>query len=46
MANLPFLDAGQVITTDGMDGIHFTPEAQVKLGEAAAKKVFLILQNP
>jgi lysophospholipase L1-like esterase len=46
VANLPFLDAGQVITTDGMDGIHFTPEAQVKLGEAAAKKVFLILQNP
>jgi lysophospholipase L1-like esterase len=46
VANLPFLDAGQVITTDGMDGIHFTPEAQVKLGEAVAKKVFLILQNP
>ena len=44
-ANLPFLDAGEVITTDGMDGIHFSAEAQVKLGEAVAKKVSYILQK-
>jgi lysophospholipase L1-like esterase len=44
-ANIPFLDAGQVITTDGMDGIHFSAEAQVKLGEAVAKKVSHILQK-
>ena len=30
VANLPFLDAGEVITTDGIDGIHFSAEAQVK----------------
>jgi lysophospholipase L1-like esterase len=46
VANLPFLDAGEVISTEGIDGIHFTPEAQVKLGEAVAKKVFLMLKNP
>jgi lysophospholipase L1-like esterase len=44
-ANILFLDAGQVITTDGMDGIHFSAEAQVKLGEAVAKKVSHILQK-
>src|ERR1700730_5154388 len=38
-ANLPFLDAGKVIGTDGIDGIHFSAEAQKKLGEAVAKKV-------
>jgi lysophospholipase L1-like esterase len=46
VANLPFLDAGEVIATDGIDGIHFTPEAHLKLGEAVAKKVFLVLQLP
>ena len=44
VANLPFLDAGKVITTDGIDGVHFTAEAQKKLGEAVAKKVLHILQ--
>jgi lysophospholipase L1-like esterase len=45
VANLPFLDAGEVITTDGIDGIHLTPESHLKLGEAVAKKVFLVLQD-
>jgi lysophospholipase L1-like esterase len=45
-ADLPFLDAGEIITTDGKDGIHLTPEAQLKLGEAVAKKVFFLLQDP
>ena len=44
VANLPFLDAGQVIATDGIDGVHFTADAQKKLGEAVAKKVLHILQ--
>jgi lysophospholipase L1-like esterase len=44
-ANLPFLDAGEVIGTDGIDGIHFSAEAQKKLGEAVAKKVLPILQE-
>ena len=44
-ADLPFLDAGEVITTDGIDGIHWTAEAQVKLGEAVAKKVYLVLHD-
>src|SRR3984893_19555423 len=43
VANLPFLDAGKVIGTDGIDGIHFSAEAQKKLGEAVAKKVLPIL---
>jgi lysophospholipase L1-like esterase len=46
VANLPFLDAGEFIATDGIDGIHLTPEAHLKLGEAVAKKVSLILQVP
>ena len=46
VANLPFLDAGKVIGTDGIDGIHFSAEAQKKLGEAVAKRVLPILQEP
>jgi lysophospholipase L1-like esterase len=42
---LPLLDAGEVITTDGIDGVHFSAEAHLKLGEAVAKKVFLILKE-
>lgn len=34
-----FLDAGDHITTDGVDGIHFTPQNNVDLGRAVAKKV-------
>jgi lysophospholipase L1-like esterase len=45
VANLPFLDAGEVITTHGMDGIHLTAEAHLKLGEAVAKKVSLVFQG-
>ena len=44
-AKLPFLDAGEVIGTDGIDGIHFSAEAQKKLGEAVAKKVLPIFQE-
>jgi lysophospholipase L1-like esterase len=45
-ANLPFLDAGEFIGTEGIDGVHLTSEAQRKLGEAVAKKVSAILQFP
>lgn len=34
-----FLDAGQIITTDGVDGIHFTEENNSALGRAVARKV-------
>jgi lysophospholipase L1-like esterase len=34
-----FLDAGEVLTTDGVDGIHFTAENNADLGEALAAKV-------
>jgi lysophospholipase L1-like esterase len=44
--NLPFFDAGEVITTDGIDGVHLTPESHLKLGESVAKKVFHLLQGP
>ena len=45
VAQLPFLNAGEFIKTDGKDGIHFTAEAQVKLGEAVAKKVSHLLEK-
>jgi hypothetical protein len=34
-----FLDAGDFITTDGCDGIHFTGENNLDLGRAIATKV-------
>ena len=34
-----FLNAGDVITTDGVDGIHFTAENNLVLGKAVAQKV-------
>ncbi|WP_018156011.1 SGNH/GDSL hydrolase family protein [Demetria terragena] len=41
--NIGFLDAGSVITTDGVDGIHFTPENNRELGQAVARRVLEIL---
>src|SRR3546814_2365539 len=38
-AGVPFFDAGGVIETDGSDGVHFTAEAQRRLGEAMAEEV-------
>lgn len=40
-ANLAFFDAREVITTDGIDGVHLTAEAHRKLGEAVANQVRL-----
>lgn len=34
-----FLDAGSVLTTDGMDGVHFTRENNAALGVAMAEAV-------
>jgi lysophospholipase L1-like esterase len=34
-----FFDAGSVITTDGVDGIHFTAKNNAELGTALARKV-------
>jgi lysophospholipase L1-like esterase len=45
-AALPFLDTGEIIATDGIDGIHLTAGAQQKLGEAVAEKVYLVLRDP
>ena len=42
---LPFLDAGEFISTEGIDGVHLIPEAQRKLGEAMANKVRILLQE-
>jgi lysophospholipase L1-like esterase len=42
---LPFLDAGEFISTEGIDGVHLIPEAQRKLGEAVANKVRILLQE-
>ena len=34
-----FLDAGSVISTDGMDGVHFTAGSQRRLGVAVAESI-------
>jgi lysophospholipase L1-like esterase len=44
-AELPCFDAGEVITTDGVDGIHLTVEAHRRLGEAVARQVLLALED-
>jgi lysophospholipase L1-like esterase len=44
-AGLPFLNAGDFISTEGIDGVHLIAEAQRKLGEAVAKKVRTLLQE-
>ena len=38
-----FLDAGAVISTDGVDGIHFTEDNNLALGKAVARHVREIL---
>ncbi len=38
-----FFDAGSVIATDGIDGVHFTAPTNKKLGEAVARKVLEVL---
>ncbi|MBA8841449.1 SGNH/GDSL hydrolase family protein [Ochrobactrum sp. RH2CCR150] len=40
-----FLDAGEFVSTDGVDGIHFTADTNVKLGSAIAKKVVEIFNR-
>ena len=43
-AGASFFDAGTVIRTDGVDGVHFTAETQRKLGEAMAGQVRAALE--
>ncbi|MGD9915187.1 MAG: SGNH/GDSL hydrolase family protein [Rhizobiaceae bacterium] len=38
-----FLDAGKHLSTDGVDGIHLTPENNRALGSAIARKISAIL---
>lgn len=38
-AKVDFLDAGQFVSTDGIDGIHFSAETNIRLGNAIAEKV-------
>ena len=38
-----FLNAGEFLTTDGVDGIHLTPQNNTALGMAIAEKVKTIL---
>ncbi|MET0900037.1 MAG: SGNH/GDSL hydrolase family protein [Mycobacterium sp.] len=40
---VPFFDAGSVISTDGVDGIHFTEENNLDLGVALAEQVRALL---
>lgn len=41
---IDFLDAGSVVSTEGVDGVHFTAENNRDLGVAVAKKVRSILE--
>lgn len=41
---VPFFDAGSVITTEGVDGLHFTEQNNRDLGEALAEQVTRILR--
>ena len=43
-ADAAFFDAGQVIQTDGVDGIHFTAETHRTLGTAITKKVRWLME--
>ena len=40
---VPFFDAGSVISTDGVDGLHLTAQANATLGQALAEEVTRIL---
>jgi lysophospholipase L1-like esterase len=40
---VPFFDAGEVLTTDGVDGVHFTAENNAALGRALAQEVRALL---
>lgn len=44
-AKVDFLNAGDVITTDGCDGIHFTAQNNLDLGKAIAVKVREIMSR-
>jgi lysophospholipase L1-like esterase len=44
MGGAEFLNAGSVVSTDGVDGLHLTAESQKKLGMAVAQKVKEILK--
>jgi hypothetical protein len=44
MAGGEFLNAGSVVSTDGVDGLHLTGESEKKLGAAVAAKVKEILK--
>jgi lysophospholipase L1-like esterase len=39
MGGAEFLNAGSVISTDGVDGLHLTADSERKLGSAIAAKV-------
>lgn len=40
-----FLDAGRHVVTNGLDGVHFTPENNEALGQAVAEKVKALLDE-
>jgi lysophospholipase L1-like esterase len=44
MGGADFLNAGSVVSTDGIDGLHLTAESERKLGIAVAAKVKEILK--
>ena len=41
--DLPFLDAGDVVATDGVDRVHLTAESHARLGRAVAAEVAKLL---
>lgn len=45
-AGVPFFDAGTVVQSDGVDGVHLTGESQRKLGIAMAVQVAALFAEP
>ena len=44
MGGAEFLNAGSVVSTDGVDGLHLTSASEKELGAAVAAKVKEILK--
>lgn len=45
-AGAAFFDAGSVISTDGVDGVHLTEQNNADLGRALAEQVVALLADP
>lgn len=45
LAGVAFLDAGRILSTDGVDGVHLTAATHVRLGQAVAKAASALIER-